>query len=63
MKPPEDNREKPALTRADIEAIMRIDREHAQRLHRLKQAILDGDTLLERALAREIVGLPKEITQ
>jgi hypothetical protein len=63
MKPPEDNREKPALTRADIEAIMRIDRERAALLYRLKQAILDGDMPLERALAREIVGLPKEVTQ
>jgi hypothetical protein len=62
MSKPEEQK-RPALTRADIETIMRLDREHAQRLHQLKQAILDGDTLLEHALAREIARLPKEATQ
>ena len=55
--------DKPPLSRADIEEIMRIDREHAALLVRLKEAILAGDTLLEHELAREIVGLPKEVAQ
>ena len=62
-KMPEDKDRKPPLTRAEIEVILRIEREHAALLLRLKQAILAGDSLLEHQLAREVVGLPKEITQ
>ena len=58
-----DKDRRPPLTRAEIEAILRIEREHAALLLRLKQAILAGDTMLEHQLAREVVGLPKEVTQ
>ena len=58
---PEDK--KPALTRADIETILEIGRERKALLFRLKQAILNGDSLLEHEVARELVGLPKETTQ
>ena len=51
------------MTRAEIETILRVEREHAALLLRLKQAILAGDTMLEHQLAREVVGLPKEVTQ
>jgi hypothetical protein len=61
MKPPEDK--KPPLSRADMETIIRIGRERAVLLARLKEAILTGDGLLEHQLARELVGLPKEATQ
>jgi hypothetical protein len=63
MNTPEDKAKKPPLSRADIETIMRVGRERAALLYRLKEAILNGDSLLERQLAREIVGLPKEVAQ
>ena len=59
---PGDKHDNPPLSRTDIETIMRIDREHAERLLRLKQAILDGDAPLEHQIARELVGLPREPT-
>lgn len=58
---PED--EKPPITRAQMETILRTGRERAELLYRLKQAILAGDMLLEHQLAREVCGLPKEVTQ
>lgn len=61
MKPPED--QKPALTRSDVETLLEIGQRRAALLYRLKQAILAGDEALERQLAREVVGLPKEIAQ
>jgi hypothetical protein len=61
MKKPEDD--KPPLTRADVEAILEIERQRAEKLRQLKAAILNGDSLLEHQLAREVVGLPKEREQ
>lgn len=54
--------EKSLLTREDIEAILDVGRQRAAILYRLKQAILDGDSALEHAIAREVCGLPKETT-
>ena len=49
--------QKPALTRADIETILQIERERAALMHRLKEAVLGKDTSATLALAREVVGL------
>jgi hypothetical protein len=57
-----DKPDKP-LSRAELDAIMQVVRERAVLLLRLKEAILNGDSLLEHQLAREVVGLPKEVTQ
>ena len=54
--------EKLPLTRADVEIILEIERKRAILIERLKQSILDGDSRLEHALARQVCGLPKETT-
>jgi hypothetical protein len=61
VKGPEEKR--PTLTRDDIATITEINRQHVRLLERLKEAILDGDSLEEHAVARELVGLPKETAQ
>lgn len=58
-----DEPDKLPLTRSDIDTILRIGQERAALLFQLKQAILAGDTLLEHQIAREVCGLPKEVTQ
>jgi hypothetical protein len=58
-----NDKDRSPLTRADIEAIMQIQRKHVTLLFRLKEAILTGDSLLEHEVARELVGLPKETPQ
>jgi len=60
MKKPADT---PPLSRADIETILEVERQRAEKLRQLKAAILNGDSLLEHQLAREVVGLPKEREQ
>jgi hypothetical protein len=58
-----ENDEKNPITRADVQAILEIGAHRKALLERLRAAILTGDTLLEHEIARELAGLPKEITQ
>jgi hypothetical protein len=53
-------RQTPDVTYADIDRFVRIAKADAERRLRLKQAILNGDSKLEHALAREVCGLPPE---
>jgi hypothetical protein len=50
------------LTLADVEAITRIAREHAALVRKLKEALIAGDILGALRLARQVCGLPDEVT-
>jgi hypothetical protein len=63
MKGPHDKPDKLPLTRADVETILEIERKRAALVEQLKQSILNGDSILEHQLAREVCGLPKETMQ
>lgn len=57
------NEEKLPLSLEDVRTILDVARRRAALVAQLKQAILNGDTILEHELAREVCGLPKETTQ
>jgi len=56
----ERDSDRPPLTHTEVEVILQIARHRVRLLYELKQAILDGDSAREHAIAREVCGLPKE---
>lgn len=51
------------MTRLDVERVLAIARREGEIVLKLKEAVLNGDALLEHQLVRELCGLPKETRQ